>query len=50
MPRLFILGRLYKWWRRWDVINLLWSIPPMANYNSWSHDDPYVWGLVNSKV
>jgi len=23
MPRLFILGRLYKWWGCWDVTNLI---------------------------
>ncbi|KEH37188.1 hypothetical protein MTR_2g435600 [Medicago truncatula] len=22
----------------------------MANHTYWSHSDPYVWGLVNSKV
>jgi len=23
MSHLFILGRLYKWWGRWDVTNLI---------------------------
>jgi len=50
MSRLFILGRLYKWWGRWDVTNPNWSTPPMANCTFWLHSDPYVWGLANSKV
>jgi len=50
MSRLFILGRLYKWSGRWDITNLFWFIPPMANCTFWSHDDPYVRGLANSKV
>jgi len=50
MSHLFILDRLYKWWCCWDVTNLLWSIPQMANCTCWSHGDPYVRGLANSKV
>jgi len=50
MSSLFILGRLYKWRGRWDVTNLPWYIPPMANCTCWSHGDPYVRSLANSKV
>jgi len=45
ISRLFILGRLYKWWSRWNVTNRIWSIPPMANCTCLSHGDPYVRAL-----
>jgi len=74
MSHLFILCRLYKWWGRWDISNLVSRqvapadctviltcgvllsqlivglSPPMANWTCWSHGDPYVRGLVNSKI